>query len=293
MLLTKPDILYDTIVQYEIEPNIALKKYLKIKWSPEYAIVKSGKNVSIAKTPPNLKNTSILWQHLFLADKLKSMTKGWHLCLLPRQMVVVIKDGLYVCERLLPNNEEPIESTKKYLYRFDYTPDIPMNVYDFQDIPETVRISKNYKGFIFKTNEKITTKIYKIISTALNLLKPHLLILLASTCINLLAATCYYSLYNYRHDYYRIELLKQWPTLKQSQTQMRKVFQLFGLLEEAHAPKNFLNGLETDFNKINFTCNPKFAIQKNKQVLKKFLDKYYSYPIKVINKGKQIIFTLS
>lgn len=277
MLWSKPTILYDTVLDYRTENHVAFVKYWKIKQAPTISAIRVGHKVCTVIMPPNINQTSILWQHLFLDPLLKDMQTGWHICLLPRHMVVVIKDGIYVCERLTPEKEEQIESTKTYLYRFGYEPDIPIQIHDFRQASETVTIPIHYKGFILEPYQPWYQLLKNIGLSFLKLFVPHTTSILLATFISLCMGCLYYGAQNYVHDFEKIRVLRSWPAIQSSKARLNQLFQLVGLFNEAKAPISLLQHISVNNDGITIQCSDTFSPGKNLEAMKQFLKKYYPH----------------
>jgi hypothetical protein len=281
MLWSKPTILYDTILDYRIENYTSLTKFWKIKHDSTVSAVRVGRKICLATVPQNLSQTSILWQHLFLDPLLKDVQSGWHLCLLPRHMVVVIKDGLYICEGLVSQKEEQIESTKTYLYRFGYEPDMPIQIHDWQKAAEAVTIPAHYTGFVLEPYHPWYKHVQNIGVTFFRLLAPHTISLLCSILLSLSMGSLYYGYQNYTHDQDRIRMLQAWPAIQSSKARTKKLLQLVGLLDEAKAPTSLIQKIDMNNKAISILCSDVFSPDKNLETMKKFLKKYYPYPVTV------------
>jgi|GEM_PF-4946078 len=295
MLWSNPTILYDTTLNYRVENNISWSHYWKLKNDPNMATMRLNHQVCLASVPPNIVEPSILWQHLFLDPLLKDMQAGWHLCLLPRRMIVIIKDGLYVCERLVSSEkEELIESSKTYLYRFGYELDVPLEIHDLRQNSETIKISPHYKGFILYPNQPWHRQTTETVLAFLQLFTPYKTIVLSTTLLSLSFSSLYYSYQNHVHDFDRINILRSWPKIQHNRIRFEKLLKLIGLLDEAKAPKSLIENVFTDDNKIIIQCSSTFSADKNLENMKIFLKKYYPYLVNVkTGKNKNLELILS
>lgn len=274
MLWSKPTILYDTILDYRIEDHVSLTKYWQIKNDPTLSAMRLGHKVCLVTTPKIIDQTSILWQHVFLDPLLQNMQTGWHLCLLPRHMVVVIKDGLYVCERLMPEKEEQIESTKAYMYRFGYEPDMPLQTHDWRQTSETVTVPPHYKGFVLQPYRPWYKKAQDVGRTFFRFFAPHTTNIFGATLIGLVLGSLYYGYQNDTHDWDRIRVLQAWPTIQSSKARADQLLELVGLLDEAKAPASLVKSIAMDNKGLSIQCDEKFTSDHNVEALKQFLKKY-------------------
>lgn len=277
MLWSRPTILYDTILNYRTEDYISFAKYWQIKHDPQVSAIRVGQKVCTVTIPLDISQTSILWQHLFLDPLLKDMQTGWHICLLPRHMVVVIEDGVYVCERLIPGKEERIKSTKTYLYRFGYEPDLPVQIHDWRHVPETVIVPMHYRGFILEPYQPWYKQAKNIAMFFFKLFVPCTISILLATSISLSMGSLYYGFQNYTHGCERIRILRSWPAIQSNKAHLNKFFQLVGLFNEARAPISLIQHISVNNTGTVIRCSEAFHPDKNLEVLKQFLKKYYPY----------------
>lgn len=282
MLWSKPVILYDTILNYRTEDHVSWLHYWKLKQDKTLTVVHIGQKVCVATVPSEINQTSILWQHLFLTPLLKDMQTGWHICLLPRQMIVVIKDGLYICERLTSGKDEQIESTKTYMYRFGYEPDVPVQVHDWREASETVSVPPRYKGFILEPYKPWYKRVQDISLSLFKLLSPHTTIILGATLLSLTMGSLYYGYQNYAHGLDRLHVLKAWPAIQSSKARVNQLLQLMGLFIEARTPASLVQVITVNDKGILIQCDSKFPADKNVEVMRQFLKKYYPYDARVL-----------
>lgn len=293
MLWFKPTILYDTILDYRTEDYVSWPQYWKLKQDKTLAAVRIGQKICMATIPSTISQTSILWQHLFLYPLLKEPQTGWHICLLPRQMLVVIKDGLYICERLTSGKDEQIESTKTYMYRFGYEPDVPVHINDWRQFSEIVTVPPHYKGFILEPYRPWYKGLQNVGLTLFKLLSPHTTSILGATLLSLMMGSLYYGYQNYVHGLDRIHVLKSWPAIQSSKARGYKLLQLVGLFAEARTPESLVQAITVNDKGISVQCDSKFPADKNVEVMRQFLKKYYPYDVQVRtgqNKGLEIVF---
>ncbi|MEK7654968.1 MAG: hypothetical protein AAB323_01760 [Pseudomonadota bacterium] len=281
MLWSKPTILYDMVLDYRIEDHILFAKYWQLKNDPALSVMRAGRRVCVVKIPPAINHASILWQHLFLDPFLKDLQTGWHLCLLPRHMIVVIKEGLYVCERLVPEKVEQIESTKTYMYRFGYEPDIPLQIHDWRQAAQAVTVSPHYKGLVLQPYQPWYKHAKDVGLTFFRLFAPYITSLLGATLMGLSVASLYYGYQNYVHDWDRIRVLQAWPDMQSRKSQVNHVLQLAGLFDDAKAPLFLVKSITINDKGIIFECDDTFTSDKNLEVMRQFLKKYYPYPVTV------------
>lgn len=293
MLWSKPAILYDMILNYRIEDCVSWAKYWQIKNDPTVSAMRLGRKVCLVTIPSTIDHASLLWQHLFLDPLLKDMQVGWHLCLLPRHMVVVIKDGLYVCERLASEKEEQIESTKTYMYRFGYEPDVLVQIHDWRQSPESVMIPTNYKGFVLQSHQPWHKKARAVGLAFFRLVAPHTISILGATFVSLIIGSLYYGYQNYMHDWDRVRVLKVWPVIQNSKARGSKLLELVGLFNEARAPRSLVQSIIMNDDGISIQCSNTFSSDKNLEAMKQFLKKYYSHAVDVQakhNEGLKLTF---
>jgi hypothetical protein len=291
MLWSKPTILYDTILDYRTLDPVSFAKYWQIKNDRSMSAMRAGHKVCTVMMPSHINQTSILWQHLFLDPLLKDLQTGWRLCLLPRHMVVVIKDGLYVCERLVPTGEEQIESTKTYMYRFGYEPEVPVEVQDWRHASEAVTVPAHYKGFILQPYRPWYRQTQDIALAFFRLFAPHTPIILLATLLTLSIGSLYYGYQNYAHSLDRIHVLQAWPAIQNSKARVEKFLELMGLLHEAKASTSLVQNVTMNNNGISIQCDDKFPPDKNIEVMKEFLKKYYPHRVRV-HSAKNLNLTL-
>lgn len=281
MLWSNPTILYDTILDYRLNEFVSWSQYWKMKHDPTVAIMRSGSQLCTVTLPSNIRQTSILWQHLFLDPLLQKMQIGWHLCLLPRRMIVVIKEGLYVCERIPPENEELIESTKAYLYRFGYESDVSIQIHDFRQRSEQVSIPIDYMGFVLQPYQPWHLRIKAVASTFLSLYFPHTLTILGATFLSLSLGSFYREYQNYIDGQDRVHVLHIWPQIQTRQARVQKFFELVGVLTEAKAPAQLIQTVRIDDTGVVVGCSGVFPPPKNLEVVTQFLKKYYPHAVTV------------
>lgn len=281
MLWSKPTILYDTILNYRIADHISFAKYWQIKNDPTVSVIRSGHKVCMVTVPSSIHQISILWQHLFLDPLLQDMQTGWHLCLLPRHMVVVIKDGLYICERLAPEKEEQIESTKMYMYRFGYEPDMPVQIHDWRQASEVVMVPTHYKGFVLQPYQPWYKHMQAMGSAFFRLFVPHSTTILCAVLFSLSVGSLYYGYQNYMHNFDRIHVLEAWPAIQSSKARVDQLLQLVGLFTEARAPVSLVKCITMNGESLSIQCDERFSPDKNLDVMKQFLKKYYPHAVHV------------
>ena len=289
MLWSNPTILYNTIVDYRIENNRSWPHYWKLKYDPTISVIRFKNKVCLLTIPSNVNQISILWQHLFLNNRIKELHTGWHICLLPRHMVVAIKDGLYICERLAPKKEELVESTKSYLYRFGYEPESSLLIHDWRQDSEDVKIPTDYDAFILQPHQSWHKRIKSIVSLFSIFFSPHITNILLGTLFSLSAGSLYYVYQNYTHDFAKIQILRSWPSIENRKIRIKKLLELVGLLNEAKTPQWFIQNISIDDCIILIKCSEAFPPDKNLETIKCFLKKYYPHSFKTNPAGNKNI----
>jgi hypothetical protein len=125
------------------------------------------------------------------------------------------------------------------------------------------------------------------------LLSPHITSILGATLLSLMMGSLYYGYQNYANDLDRIHVLKAWPAIQSSKARVNKLLQLMGLFAEARAPESLVEVITVNDNGISIQCDSKFPADKNVEVMRQFLKKYYTYDVRVRpsqNKGLEIVF---
>jgi hypothetical protein len=280
MLWSKPTILYDTVLDYRIEDYVSFVKYFQMKNDPTMSTMRFEHKICLVAVPSTITKLSILWQHLFLDPLLKDMHTGWHLCLLPRHMVVVIKDGLYVCERFVPQKAEKIASTKTYMYRFGYESEMPVSIHDWQQASETVSVPPQYKGFVLQPYQPWYRRAQDIGLTFFRLFAPYITRALCATLICLVLGGLFYGYQNYACNWNRIRVLQAWPAIQRSKAQVGQLLELVGLLYEAKAPTHLVKSIAINDKGLSIQCDEKFTSDHNVEEMKQFLKKYYPYDVR-------------
>ena len=224
------------------------------------------------------------------------MCHGWHMSFLPHCMIMVVRDGIFIVERIHSSkdtDEALITSTKNYLFRKGYEEDETITIHDLRENKVNLKKGiKAYSGICFKNFRNIFFPWILLLQKIGNVLGRHILSIFAATAFCLLLSLSFYGyvVSQNKHKLRHVHMIQDEVSIKKNKQLINRYIESINLLIEAKAPSDLFERMTFDGKSVDYHLSKSYIPSKNKNEMEAFFKQYDLQVTIKEEKGRLILF---